>query len=65
VIVLGGAEREKTETILPALHPQIRELYENSKTYHDGKWLVINLDSDALLPDVKHLLEIKRKPKKT
>jgi len=63
VIVLGRKEREKTESILSELHPQICDLYDKSKTYHDGKWLAIDFDSDDLLPSIKRLLEIKRRAK--
>lgn len=62
-IVLGRAEREKTEMILPELHENIRKEYTGVTTYHDGKWLAITLDSDELLKDIETLLFIKRKPK--
>lgn len=62
-IVLGGAERQKTEMILAELHENIRREYAEATTYHDGKWLAIILNSDGLLNDIERLLFIKRKPK--
>jgi len=62
-IVLGGKEREETEKILPELSPDVRKKYAEATTYHDGKWLAIVADRDAILDDIKRLLAIKRKPK--
>ncbi len=60
----GAAEREKTEAILPELHPHIQNLYIGAKTCYDGKWLTIAVDEDGIVEDVKMLLEMKRKRKK-
>ncbi len=65
LIVFGGKEREKVETILNELSPNIRNEYTSATTYHDGKWLAIAVDSDATVADIKKLLTIKRKPKRT
>ena len=63
LIVFGAKEREETEKILPELCPEIHTKYEDATTYHDGKWLVIAVDSDRILHDIETLLRIKRKPK--
>jgi len=65
LIVFGAQEREKAEAILSELTPKVRKDYESATTYHDGKWLLINLDSEATLSDIFRLLELKRKPKKS
>ena len=64
-IVLGGREREKVEAILHELSPDIRNQYTSAATYHDGKWLAIEVDSDRTMSDIKRLLVIKRKPRQT
>lgn len=63
LIVFGGEERKKTELILKELNPAICKKYKEAKTYHDGKWLVIDVDRDEIIDDIKKLLIIKRKPK--
>lgn len=63
LIVFGRAEREKTETILSELTEQVQRDYESATTYHDGKWLVVDADSDEAISDIRRLLTIKRKPK--
>jgi hypothetical protein len=65
LIVFGAQEREKAEAILSELSPKVRRDYETATTYHDGKWLLINLDSEEALVDTFRLLELKRRPKKT
>lgn len=65
LIVLGRKEREKAETVLHELDPSIRDEYARAATYHDGKWLAIAVDSDLILEDIKKLLVIKRKPRRT
>ena len=56
LIVFGGKEREKVETILNELSPNICNEYTSAKTYHDGKWLAIAVDSDETRADIKKLL---------
>ncbi len=65
LIVFGAQEREKVEGILDELTPNVRKDYESATTYHDGKWLLINLDSEETLNDTFSLLQLKRKQKKT
>lgn len=63
LIVFGAEERSKAEVILPELVSHARENYVAAKTYHDGKWLGLVVDSNAVVADVKRLLAVKRKPK--
>lgn len=61
-IVFGAAERQKAEAVLPTLASHVRDDYLAATTYHDGKWTLIAVDSDAVLGDVERLLEVKRRP---
>ena len=56
LIVFGGKEREKVETILNELSPNICNEYTSATTYHDGKRLAIAVDSDETMADIKKLL---------
>ena len=40
LVVLGGKEMEKHADILADLSPATRIQLDNTKQYHDGKWLV-------------------------
>lgn len=63
-IVFGAKEREKVEKVRAQLSDPTREAYDQAQTYHDGKWLFLDIGSETTLQDVKLLLTIKRKPKK-
>jgi len=65
LIVFGAKEREKAEVIKDGLSPYTRKEYDDAKTYHDGKWLYLTIDSEDVVSDVVSLLALKRKPKRT
>jgi hypothetical protein len=62
VVVMGGAEREKFEERRYARRPQLVKLYDEAKSYIDGKWLTIAVSSADDLQDVKDILTMKRPP---
>lgn len=61
MIIFGGAERDKVETIRQELNEKTKAIYDEAKTYRDGKWVMFPLDK-ALIADYMRLLSIKRKP---
>lgn len=62
LVVLGGAEREKFEQRRYTLRPQLVKLYDEARTYTDGKWLTIEISSAVDRHDVTELLTMKRPP---
>ena len=62
VVVMGGAEREKFEQRRYVWRPRLVKLYDEAKTYIDGKWLTIAIASADDLHDVTELLTMKRPP---
>lgn len=63
VIVFGAAERDKAEALIPTLVSHVRDDYQKATTYHDGKWVLIDVDADNVLDDIERLLELKRRPR--
>jgi hypothetical protein len=63
LLVFGAAERDKVEAVLPSLASHVRADYLAATTYHDGRWVLIDVDSDDVLTDVERLLELKRRPR--
>jgi len=63
LIVFGGEERSKVEHIREALSAGTRKAYDEATTYHDGKWVVLDVKDQRTVEDVKQLLATKRKPK--
>jgi hypothetical protein len=62
IVVMGRAEREKFEERRYAWRPELVTLYDNAKTYIDGKWLTLPVSDRSDLQDVKDLLLMKRPP---
>jgi hypothetical protein len=65
LITFGKKESEKALSMKDDLSSKINKLLEKSKQLHDGRWLWIRLLTSSDTADVKKLLQIKRKPKKT
>ncbi len=63
LIVFGRDERQKVEAIKDRLLAQTKEEYEKAQTYHDGKWVLLTVDSDAVVKDLELLFGVKRRPK--
>ena len=64
LVIFGKAEREKFELIQNEFSHEIIDLYNNTRQYHDGKWLWINVLDMSLIEDIKRLIMIKKKPKR-
>ena len=61
-IVFGAEERSKVETIRDELSSRTQKEYDKATTYHDGKWLLLTVDTDKVVDDIERLLAAKRKP---
>ncbi|SEM16266.1 Protein of unknown function [Syntrophus gentianae] len=65
LIVFGAEEREKVEAIRDGLSKQTQQEYDQATTYHDGKWLLLEICSDRVVKDAMLLLAVKRSPRNT
>ena len=63
LIVFGAEERAKVEAMRDSLSQHTQTEYDDAKTYHDGKWLLLTIDTDEVVEDVIQLLAVKRRPK--
>ena len=64
MVVLGKDERLKFETDKENYSKVVQEIYDNTHTYHDGKWVMFEPTDTSLFGDFIRLLSIKRKPNK-
>jgi hypothetical protein len=62
IIIFGKAEREKFEKVRNSFSKQIRKIFDDTKTYHDGKWMTFSLKDDTYLQEIQELLKIKKRP---
>ncbi len=62
MIILGRNERDKFETMKDDFSQEIQNIYDDSKTFHDGKWIMFELKDTVMFDEFIQLLAIKRKP---
>ena len=62
MIILGRDERLKFERDMEHYSKKVREVYDKTRTYHDGKWMMFEPVDASLFDDFMRLLSIKRKP---
>ena len=62
MVILGKDERLKFENDKDRYAPEVQNIYDETPTYHDGKWLMFEPVDTALFEDFTRLLAIKRKP---
>ena len=62
MIVFGKEERTKVEEIRNELSYDILETYDNAQTFHDGKWVMLNITDYSMIENLKKILFIKKKP---
>ncbi len=62
MVIFGKYERAKFESNRNDYSIEVQRIYDESTTYHDGKWMMFELTDTSLFSDMEKLLEIKRKP---
>lgn len=62
LVVLGRAEREKFEERRYSWSLRLVKLYDDTRTYHDGKWLTVPVSSADDRDEVVGLVSMKRPP---
>jgi len=62
LVIFGKAERDAFESKRETFAKEIQTIYDNSKTYHDGKWMLIPVADVHTLEIVKPLILFKKRP---
>ena len=62
MIILGKDERLKFEKDRDNYSEEVQRIYDETQTYHDGKWMMFEPTDTSLFDDFIRLLGIKRKP---
>ena len=62
MIIFGKDERAKVEAVREKLSKEVQVVYDEAKTYHDGKWVMFEPVDTSMFVDFLQLLAIKRKP---
>jgi hypothetical protein len=61
MIVFGKDERQKFEENRQVFSKPIQKIYDEAKTYHDGKWVMFEPTDTTMFDDFIKMLQIKRK----
>lgn len=64
MIIFGKDERAKFEAERNDYSQQVQKIYDEAKTYRDGKWVMFEPTDTSMFQDFIKLLSIKRKPNK-
>ena len=62
MVILGKEERQTFEGDRANYSEEVQRVYNESPTYHDGKWMMFEPADTSLFEDFIRLLKIKRKP---
>jgi hypothetical protein len=62
LVIFGKEERARFEVLRDEFQPRTQRIYDDSKTFHDGKWMHILVSDGIMLEEVKRLIHIKKKP---
>ena len=62
LVILGKDERAKFEADWAHYTRETQKIYDEARTYHDGKWLMFTPADTALFEDFLRLLAVKRRP---
>jgi len=62
LIIFGKIEREKFENSRRDFSEHINNFYNNTRQYHNGKWLYLQITNDTIIGDIENLLLIKKRP---
>lgn len=64
LVVIGAKEDTEVELLAPMFTGHVQGLLKSSVSLAGGRWLMINVTDEAILKDVKQLIQLRRKIKK-
>ncbi|MBU5627830.1 DUF3788 domain-containing protein [Oscillibacter sp. MSJ-2] len=61
LVSIGGRESVEAEALLCACTDYVRTLYEKTRLFQGGRWLMIDVTTPEILEDVKALIALRMK----
>ena len=62
MVILGKDERLKFEQDRKNYAKEVQRIYDKTRSYHDGKWMMFEPVDTSLFDDFMRLLSLKKKP---
>lgn len=64
MVSVGSKEKDEAEALLPACDPSVQQLYQRSADSSMGRWLMIDVTSEAVLRDAEAFMQLRVSAKK-
>ncbi len=64
LVVIGSKEYDETLEVMPECSRYTQDLFQRTEFSAMGRWLMINVTDQAILDDVKRLIQVRRKVKR-
>lgn len=65
LVTVGSREATEAELLLPSCTESVREIYQNAKPLNGARWLMIPVTSSQILEDVKQLIALRVRKKRS
>ena len=62
LVVVGPKEQAEAERALPGMSKAVQNLYKKAELYNGARWLMVNVQDEAVLQDVKQLIALRKQP---
>ncbi len=62
LIIFGKAQRDKFDIVRNTFSQYIQNIYDSSKTYHDGKWMSVEIKNSKQASEIIEMIKIKKQP---
>ncbi len=63
LVVIGNKEKEKADVLMASCSSYIKKLYNETTTFNNTKWLMININDNEVLEDTLKLIELRMENK--
>ena len=64
LVVIGNKELKEAELVMPSFEESTQSIFTHAGVVMGGRWLMIKVDNEKILDDVKRLIQLRRKIKK-
>lgn len=63
VLIYGKKEVALFEKAKPEFSDYLRQIFDSTKQYHDGRWMLIRVEDEQYFDELIKMISIKKKPK--
>ena len=64
LVVIGNKELKEAELIMPSCEESTQSIFAHADVVMGGRWLMIKVENEIILDDLKRLIQLRRKIKR-